>query len=111
MKPSCLGVGMADALITRLSNIRRMVVRPTSSVLRYAQGNHDLLAAARSLDVHYILDGRIRRAGDRIRITVQLVRGRDGAPLWAAKFDGSRRKSATCCISAAPITRRRISFI
>ncbi|PYT32956.1 MAG: hypothetical protein DMG58_09170 [Acidobacteria bacterium] len=82
-----LGVGMADALITRLSNIRRMVVRPTSSVLRYAQGDHDLIAAARALDVHYILDGRIRRAGDRIRVTVQLVRGRDGAPLWAAKFD------------------------
>jgi serine/threonine protein kinase/Tol biopolymer transport system component/tetratricopeptide (TPR) repeat protein len=82
-----LGVGMADALITKLSNIRRMVVRPTSSVLRYAQGDHDLVAAARALDVHYVLDGRIRRVGDRIRITVQLVRGRDGAPLWAAKFD------------------------
>ncbi len=82
-----LGVGMADALITKLSNIRRMVVRPTSSVLRYAQGEHDPIAAARALDVRYVLDGRIRRVGDRIRITVQLVRGRDGAPVWAAKFD------------------------
>ncbi len=82
-----LGVGMADALITKLSNIRRMIVRPTSSVLRYAQGDHDVMTAARELDVHYVLDGRIRRAGDRIRITVQLVRGSDGAPLWAAKFD------------------------
>ena len=82
-----LGVGIADALITRLSNIRRITVRPTSSVLRYASGAYDLLAAAHDLDVHYILDGRIRRAGDRVRVTVQLVRSRDGAPLWAAKFD------------------------
>ena len=82
-----LGIGMADALITKLSNIRRIAVRPTNSVLRYAQGERDLVAAAAELDVHYVLDGRIRRAGNRVRITVQLVRGRDGAPLWAAKFD------------------------
>ena len=82
-----LGIGMADALITKLSNIRRIVVRPTNSVLRYAQGDHDLLAAARELDVDYLLDGRVRRAGNRVRITVQLVRGLDVAPLWAAKFD------------------------
>ena len=82
-----LGVGMADALITKLSNIRRILVRPTSSVLKYAQGPHDPLVAARELDVHYVLEGRIRRAGERVRITVQMLRGRDGASLWAGKFD------------------------
>jgi serine/threonine protein kinase/Tol biopolymer transport system component/tetratricopeptide (TPR) repeat protein len=82
-----LGIGMADALITKLSNIRRIIIRPTSSVLRYVHGANDLLAVARELDVDYVLDGRVRRSGDRVRITVQLVRGSDGAPLWAAKFD------------------------
>ena len=82
-----LGIGMADALITKLSNIRRIIVRPTSSVLRYLHGANDLIAVARELDVHYVLDGRLRRSGDRVRITVQLVRGQDGTPLWAAKFD------------------------
>ena len=82
-----LGVGMADALITKLSNIRRILVRPTSSVLKYAQGPHDPLIAARELDVHYVLEGRIRRAGERVRVTVQMLRGRDGASLWAGKFD------------------------
>ncbi|HYE65924.1 MAG TPA: protein kinase, partial [Pyrinomonadaceae bacterium] len=82
-----LGVGMADSIITKLSNIRRIIVRPTSSVLRYADVEHDVLSAGYELDVGYVLDGRIQRAGDRIRVTVQLVRIRDGAPLWAAKFD------------------------
>jgi serine/threonine protein kinase/Tol biopolymer transport system component/tetratricopeptide (TPR) repeat protein len=82
-----LGVGMADALITKLSNIRRIQVRPTSSVLKYSQGSHDPLTAARELDVHYVLEGRIRRAGERVRVTVQMLRGRDGASLWAGKFD------------------------
>jgi Tol biopolymer transport system component/TolB-like protein/Flp pilus assembly protein TadD len=82
-----LGVGMVDALIIKLSNIRRILVRPTSSVLKYAQGPHDPLTAARELDVCYVLEGRIRRAGERVRITVQLLRGRDGSPLWAGKFD------------------------
>ena len=82
-----LGVGMVDALITKLSNIRRILVRPTSSVLKYAQGPHDPVTAARELDVCYVLEGRIRRAGERVRVTVQLLRGRDGSSLWAGKFD------------------------
>jgi Tol biopolymer transport system component/tetratricopeptide (TPR) repeat protein len=82
-----LGLGMADAIITKLSNIRRIIVRPTSSVLKYASGDSDLLAAGHELDVGFVLDGRIQRAADRVRVTVQLVRVRDGAPLWAAKFD------------------------
>jgi eukaryotic-like serine/threonine-protein kinase len=82
-----LGVGMADAIITKLSNIRRIIVRPTSSVLKYAHSEADLLAAGHELDVGFVLDGRIQRANDRVRVTVQLIRVRDGAPLWAAKFD------------------------
>ncbi|HEX7999681.1 MAG TPA: protein kinase [Pyrinomonadaceae bacterium] len=82
-----LGIGMADAIITKLSNIRRIIVRPTSSVLKYTGGDSDLLAAGHELDVGFVLDGRIQRAGDRVRVTVQLIRVRDGAPLWAAKFD------------------------
>ena len=82
-----LGMGMADAIITKLSNIHRIMVRPTSSVIKYFDGTHNILAAGHELDVAYVLDGRIQRAGDRIRLTVQLVRMRDGVPLWATKFD------------------------
>jgi serine/threonine protein kinase/Tfp pilus assembly protein PilF len=84
--PDYLGIGLADALITRLSTIKRFAVRPTSSVLRY--GIHsDPLVAGRELGVTYVLDGRVRRAGDRIRVTVQLLSVRDGTSIWAGQFD------------------------
>jgi DNA-binding winged helix-turn-helix (wHTH) protein/TolB-like protein/Tfp pilus assembly protein PilF len=81
-----LGLGMADALITRLSNIKQVVVRPTSSILKYNVSGQDPQAAGRELQVESVLDGKIQRVGDRIRITVQLVSARDGLPLWADKF-------------------------
>jgi TolB-like protein/DNA-binding winged helix-turn-helix (wHTH) protein/Flp pilus assembly protein TadD len=82
-----MGQGMADALITKLSNSRRIAVRPTSAVLRYAALADDPLAAGRELGVEAVLDGKVQRAGDRVRVTVQLLRVSDGASLWAEKYD------------------------
>ncbi|HEX8708189.1 MAG TPA: protein kinase [Pyrinomonadaceae bacterium] len=82
-----LGMGMADAIITKLSNIQRIIVRPTSAVIKYADGESNAVSAGHELDVNFVLDGRIQRVADRVRVTVQLVRVRDGAPLWATKFD------------------------
>ncbi|HEX8474338.1 MAG TPA: tetratricopeptide repeat protein [Pyrinomonadaceae bacterium] len=81
-----LGVGLADTLITRLSQLRRFVVRPTSSVARYG-GDTDSLAAGRELSVAFVLDGRIRRSGESIRVTVQLLDVDNGASVWAGQFD------------------------
>jgi TolB-like protein/Tfp pilus assembly protein PilF len=81
---------MADDLITRLSNLRQVTVRPTSAVLKYAgdeSGAPNPVAAGKALGVESVLKGSIRRAGERIRVTVQLVSVRDGTPLWAEKFD------------------------
>jgi TolB-like protein len=82
-----LELGMADALITRLSNLKQVIVRPTSSVLKYASAGGDAIAAGRELGVDAVLDGSVQRSGDTIRVTVRLVRVSDGAPLWAEKFD------------------------
>ncbi|MFL6255338.1 MAG: protein kinase domain-containing protein, partial [Pyrinomonadaceae bacterium] len=82
-----LGMGMADAIITKLSNVGGIVVRPTSSVIKYFDGEQSAALAGHELDVSYVLDGRIQRGGELVRVTVQLVRTRDGAPLWAGKFD------------------------
>lgn len=83
-----LGVGLADALITRLGSLRRFVVRPTSSVLRFQDGDAgDSLAAGRELGVSFVLDGRIQRAGGMLRVTAQLLEVESGVTRWAQVFD------------------------
>ncbi len=81
-----LGIGLADALITRLSAIRRIVVRPTTSVLPFVEGV-DPLRAGRHLAVDYVVDGNVRRAGERIRVSVQLLGVAERATIWAQTFD------------------------
>lgn len=81
-----LGVGMTDTLITKLSNVRQLVVRPTSAVLKYT-GQQDTLAAGRELEVSAVLEGSIQRVNERMRVTVRLINVRDGATVWAEKFD------------------------
>jgi DNA-binding winged helix-turn-helix (wHTH) protein/TolB-like protein/Flp pilus assembly protein TadD len=82
-----LQLGMADALITKLSNIRQIVVRPTSSILKYSSPGQDPMVAGREQLVDSLLEGKVQRSGERIRVTVQLIRVSDGKPMWADKFD------------------------
>ena len=82
-----LGMGMADTLITKLSASGRLIVRPTSSVLRYADARRDISNAGRDLGVDSLLDGSIQRQDDRLRVTVRLIRTSDGTALWAGQFD------------------------
>lgn len=84
---SALELGMADALITRLSNLRHVAVRSTSQVARYAGAELDPVAAGRELGVDSVVEGRVQRAGDRVRVTVQLVSTGDGRPLWGESFE------------------------
>jgi Predicted integral membrane protein len=80
-------VGLADALITRLSRVQQVVVRPTSAILRFADRERDAVAAARQLAADSVVEGTLRRDGDRFRVTVQLVSARTGAIEWANTFD------------------------
>ena len=82
-----LGMGMTDALITRLSNVGQITVRPTSVVRKYVGVEKEPVSAGQELKVESVLEGSIQRSGDRIRVTVQLVRVSDGAEVWADKFD------------------------
>ena len=86
---NALGLGLADAVITKLTNVRRLVVRPTNSILKYAASTASPKAAGRDLDVEAVLEGRVQQSGERIRVTVQLVRVADERPLWAETFDSS----------------------
>ena len=82
-----LGLGLADALIMRLSSLSKVGVRPTSSVLRYREFGDDPIAVGKQLNVELLLDGVFQRSDDRIRVSVQLIRVSDGMTLWATKFD------------------------
>jgi TolB-like protein/Tfp pilus assembly protein PilF len=81
-----LGLGITDALITRLSNVQQVIIRPTNAVRKY-QDVLDPIAVGQELKVETVLDGSIRQSGQRIRVTVQLVSVADGVSLWAEKFD------------------------
>ena len=82
-----LGLGIADSVITKLSNFPRLLVRPTDVAVRYSDPKVDPMAAARELRVDSVLTGKIQKSGQRLRVTVQLVRVSDGRPLWAETFD------------------------
>jgi TolB-like protein/DNA-binding winged helix-turn-helix (wHTH) protein/Tfp pilus assembly protein PilF len=82
-----LGLGMADAVIGKMSNLKGLVVLPTSAVSKYQGSANDPLAAGRTLGVDTILSGTVQRSGDRVRATVQLVHVASGRTVWSAKFD------------------------
>lgn len=84
---SYLGLGIADALIARLSGLRQLVVRPTNAVRLYGSHRQDPTVAGRALRVDWVLDGCLQLNDDRVRVTVQLVRIDDAATLWAEKYD------------------------
>jgi len=82
-----LELGMADTLITKLSNFKQIIVRPTSAVRRYAAVDQDPVSAGEELKVDSVLDGSLQQRGDRVRITVRLVRTSDGQSLWSLQCD------------------------
>jgi DNA-binding winged helix-turn-helix (wHTH) protein/TolB-like protein/tetratricopeptide (TPR) repeat protein len=82
-----LGFGMTDAIIRKLSYVRRVTVRATSAVAKFQRAQADPLAAGRELKVDVVLDGTIQHVGNTIRVSVQLLRVSDGSPIWADRFD------------------------
>jgi serine/threonine protein kinase/TolB-like protein len=82
-----LGLGIADSIITRTSSMGSLIVRPTSAVRGYHDQQTDPLEAARQLQVDAVLDGSVQRVGDHLRVSLNLLRARDGVSLWANTFD------------------------
>jgi len=82
-----LGLGIADAIITRTSQLGALVVRPVGAVRQYSESKADPLEAARKLQVDSVLEGTVQRAGEHLRVSMNLLRTRDGVSLWAGSFD------------------------
>ena len=81
--------GMVEEIITALSRIRWLFVIARNSSFTYKGQAVDIKQVGRELGVRYVLEGSVRRAGDRVRITAQLIDAATGAHLWADRFDGS----------------------
>ena len=82
-----LELGMAESLISHLSQPGRQAISPLSSVRRYGALDQDPIAAGRELGVDTVLDGSLQRSGNRLRVAARLLRGADGQQLWAQSFD------------------------
>jgi len=80
--------GLAEDLITRLASWRAFPVIARNSSFQYRGGDVDLQAASKALGARYIVEGSVRRAGDRIRVTAQLIDAASGEHVWADSYDG-----------------------
>jgi TolB-like protein len=81
--------GMVEEIITALSRIRWLFVIARNSSFTYKGQAVDVKQVGRELGVRYVLEGSVRKAGGRVRITGQLIDARTGTHLWADGFDGS----------------------
>lgn len=83
-----LGLGMADAVITRLGRLKTIPVRPTSTVFHYTDNPPESsLSAGHEMGVDTILEGTVQRDIDRVRVSVRLINVADGNTVWAENFD------------------------
>jgi tetratricopeptide (TPR) repeat protein len=80
---------MVDEIITGLAHIHWLTVIARNSSFAFKGRTSDVRQIARDLGVRYVLEGSVRKAGDRIRISTQLVEAETGGHLWASRFDGS----------------------
>ena len=79
--------GIAEDIITALSRIRQFFVIARNTTFTYKGRAVDIQAAAEELGVRYVLEGSVRKAANRVRITAQLIDGETGNHIWAQRYD------------------------
>ena len=84
-----LELGMTESMIASLGAHAGLTIQPLSSVRRYGSIEQDPLAAGRALHAESVLDGSLQHHGERLRVSVRLLRVADGRQLWAHQFDGN----------------------
>jgi len=81
--------GITEDIITALSNVRTFTVLARSSTFVYKGKSADARQIGQDLNINYIIEGSVRRAGNRVRVTVQLIDAATGDHLWAERYDGT----------------------
>jgi TolB-like protein/DNA-binding winged helix-turn-helix (wHTH) protein/tetratricopeptide (TPR) repeat protein len=84
--------GISEDIITELSRWRLLEVRSRLASFKYRGTNVDITRVARELNVRFVVEGSVRRMGDRIRITVQLIDAASGHQVWGDHFDRFQRE-------------------
>jgi len=84
-----LADGMTEEMITQLGSLdpAHLGVIARTSAMQYKGTHKDVARIAQELDVNYVLEGSVRRAGDRVRVTAQLIQTSDQTHIWADSFD------------------------
>jgi TolB-like protein/Tfp pilus assembly protein PilF len=85
-----LGVGIADAVITQLANVRTLSIRPTAAVIKYEAGAPDPRRAGQKLDAEHVLSGTLQKSDESYRVSMQLIRTADGVPVWGQSYHVAR---------------------
>ena len=84
-----LSDGISEDIITDLGKVSALWVAARNSVFTFKDRHVDVRDAARQLGVSHVLEGSVRRSGDRVRITAQLIDGASGGQVWAERYDRS----------------------
>src|SRR4029450_8164198 len=80
--------GLTEELINHLAQIRHLRVLARTSSFQFRGAARDIREVGRLLDVSKVLEGSVRKAGNRIRATVQLINASDGCHLWSERYEG-----------------------
>jgi adenylate cyclase len=81
--------GMAEDLITDISQISGLAVTARNSSFAFKGQSVDVKEIAKQLGVQHIVEGSVRKMGDRLRVNAQLIDGADGQHIWASRYDGN----------------------
>ncbi len=81
--------GLVEDILTGLARVKSLTVIARNSSFTYKGKAVDIRQVGRELGARYVLEGSVRKGGDRLRITAQLIEAETGAHLWADKFDGA----------------------
>ncbi len=107
------GDGIAEEIITDLARCSGLFVIARNSSFTYKNKPVDIREVGRTLGVNYVLEGSVRRSGERLRIIAQLIDARSGTHLWADRFDGDRNdvfdlqdRITACAVAAIEPTLR-----
>jgi len=102
--------GITEEMITQVSNLRpnQLGVIARVSAMRYKQHKLNLSDVQRELKVDYLLEGSVRRSGDKVRITAQLIELQDQSPVWAQSYDRELRDVLSVQANVAEAVARAV---